>query len=53
MNKDYRRFIDSLKKGGWGVELRRGGHYCLTGPRGQLVFCSSTPSDKRTLPSTN
>lgn len=49
MKKDLRQFLADLAKLGWGVEYRKAGHYRLTGPRGQLVFTSSTPSDGRTL----
>jgi hypothetical protein len=33
---------------GWRVEGMTGaGHYRLTGPRGAVVYCAATPSDRR------
>lgn len=49
MKKDLHRLLNTIAKAGWGVELRRGGHYCLTSPSGQLIFAPSTPSSRRSL----
>ena len=49
MKKDLHRLLNAIAKAGWGVELRKGGHYCLTSPSGQLIFASSTPSSRRSL----
>lgn len=44
---EHKRVLKAVERAGWKVVRRKGGHMKLTGPGGEIVFTSSTPSDHR------
>jgi hypothetical protein len=45
------KFVRELLRShpGWRAEVTGGTHYRLVGPRGQTVYCGTTPSDRRAI----
>jgi hypothetical protein len=37
------------KDPGWDYQVTGGGHYRITGPKGQLYFAAASPGDYRTV----
>ncbi len=49
-SKDIKALITHLEQHGWTCrQRRRGGHWRVTGPNGELAFLSLSPSDHRSL----
>lgn len=47
--KEMKKLFKYVRDQGWDVERRRNGHWAITGPEGDKVFCSGTPSDHRAI----
>jgi hypothetical protein len=47
-----RQLLTKAEKAGCTVELRRAGHWKVTTPGGQAVFCAASPSDSHALKNT-
>lgn len=46
---DIKSLLIHAKSHGWEAEIRKGGHYKVTGPNGQVVFTAATPGDRRAV----
>jgi predicted RNA binding protein YcfA (HicA-like mRNA interferase family) len=49
MKKDLKQIVQMYEQWGWSVEKTNGGHLRFKGPKGELVFSGSTPSDWRAI----
>lgn len=47
MPRDLRKIAAQARAQGWQVELTRKSHVKFVPPKGELVFSSGTPSDRR------
>lgn len=52
MNRDVQDLAKQAQAAGWRVEQTRNGHLRFLGPNGQIVICSGTPSDCRSVKNT-
>jgi hypothetical protein len=49
MADDLKALVRLYAEWGWTIEKTNGGHLRFKGPKGELVFSGSTPSDWRSL----
>ncbi len=47
--RDYPQAARAVENAGWAIGTRASGHLVFSGPRGELVIGSSTPSDHRAM----
>lgn len=49
MSSDIHQIVQRLRRLGWDVVLKPGGHYAAKGPERALCHFSCTPSDSRAV----
>jgi hypothetical protein len=49
MKKDVKQLVQLYIQWGWKIDKTNGGHLRFRGPKGELVYSASTPSDWRAL----